>query len=293
MITAPGLYTDAATRAAYHSDPCQEISLSRSVAKAIAARTPAHAFVMHPRLNPNYEPYEASKFDIGSAAHTMILKEGSAIEIIDADDWRTKAAKDARDFARAAGKTPMLRHQYVETAACVAKVREQLPAFGLGDILDPEKGQSEVVAAWNDPVAGWCRVMFDRLMGDLTVWDFKFTGIELTDENLSRHMAGMGYEFQHAFYERGLCELFPDIRGRVNFGFVFCENKPPFAILPVRLSNAAVAKGRAAVAVACERWRDAKASGNWPAYDGDVRVIDYPPWAIAEWMGDTEEGETE
>jgi len=288
MITTPGLYTDAAIRAAYHSDPCQEISLSRSVAKTIASRTPAHAFVAHPRLNPDYEPYEASKFDVGSAAHTLILKEGNAIEIIDADDWRTKAAKDARDFARAAGKTPMLRHQYIETASCVAKVRAQLPSFGLGDILSPDHGQSEVVAAWNDPVAGWCRVMFDRIMADLTIWDFKFTGIDLTDESLSRHMAGMGYEFQHAFYERAITELYPEMRGRVKFGFVFCEIKPPFAIMPVRLSNAAVAKGRAAVQVACERWRDAKASGEWPAYAGGVRVIDYPPWAIAEWMGDTE-----
>ena len=287
-ITKPGLYRDADVRAAYHSDPCPEPSLSRSVAKLIAERTPAHAFTAHPRLNPAYQPYEATKFDIGSASHTLILKEGAEIAVIEADDWRTKAAKDARDFARAEGKTPMLARQFDEAMACVDTVREKLPDFGLGNILSPEHGDSEVVVAWDDPVAGWCRVMFDRLMDDLTIWDFKFTGIALTDENLSRHMAGMGYEFQHAFYERGIENLFPDMRGRVKFGFVFCEIKPPFAILPVRLSNAAAAKGRAAVDLACERWRDAKASGAWPTYSGDVHVIDYPPWAIAEWMGDVE-----
>lgn len=291
IITAPGLYADPAIRAAYHSDPLPEPSLSRSVARIIANRTPAHARIAHPRLNPDYQPYEASKFDLGSAAHALILKEGAAIEVIDAADWRTNAAKDARDYARAAGKTPMLRHQYEETVACVDEVRAQLPAFGLGDILSPEHGQSEVVAAWNDPVAGWCRVMFDRLMSDLTIWDFKFTGIELTDESLSRHMAGMGYEFQHAFYERGIENLYPDLKGRVKFGFVFCEIKPPFAILPVRLSNAAVAKGRAGVQVACERWAMAKATEVWPAYEGDVRVIEYPPWSIAEWAGDIENGD--
>ena len=286
MITAPGLYTDAKTRATYHADPCPEPSLSRSIAKLIAERTPRHAFVAHPRLNPQVEDEKEDKFDLGTAAHSLLLKEGSQIEIIDAPDWRTNAAKLARDVARGQGKVPLLEKQYERANRMAEAVRAQLPLFGLGSILD--EGASEVVGAWIDPVAGWCRMMIDLLMPDLTIWDIKTTDIAISEENLSRHMSGMGNEWQHAFYERGITALYHELTGRVKFGFIFIETKEPFAVLPVRLSNAAIAKGRSNVERACRLWAHAKETGEWPMFGGQVRTIEYPPWQIAEWAGDVE-----
>ena len=102
----PGVYDlDAA---AYHADPCPEPSLSSSIGKLIVGRSPLHAKCAHPRLNPDYQPRESGKFDLGSTVHKLILGKGAEVVAIEADDWRTKAAKEARDTARGDGKTPML-----------------------------------------------------------------------------------------------------------------------------------------------------------------------------------------
>jgi hypothetical protein len=47
----------------------------------------------HPKLNPQLERREDEKFDIGTAAHAIILEGFAAVEVIDAPDWRTKAAQ--------------------------------------------------------------------------------------------------------------------------------------------------------------------------------------------------------
>ncbi len=281
-ILAPGFYDSDEIRAAYHSDPCPEPSLSRSVAYEIVTRTPGHARVMHPRLNPDHEETHDEKFDIGSAAHKLILGKGRGVHIIDAKDYRTDAAKFARDTARGRGMVPMLTHQYKDAEKLVDAFNAQLGNFGLADILSEDTGRSEVVAAWRDPVGGWCRVMFDRLQRNLAIWDVKTTKVDITEETLGRHCASMHYEFQNAFYERGLEHLFPEMKGRVEFGLIFVEVNEPFAIMPVRLPRDALAKGRHMVAKAMERWAEAKRDGVWPMYSGQVRTVEYPPWEIAE-----------
>lgn len=287
LIIKPGLYTDAAIRAAYHDDPCPEPSLSRSVAKVILERTPGHAKAIHPRLNPQAEEEEAEKFDLGTAAHAILLKAGSEIAVIDAKDWKKDATKLARDIARGEGKVPLLKHQANRAYEMAAAVRAQLPNFDeTANILDD--GESEVVGAWVDPIAGWSRIMVDRLLPDLTMWDIKTTAKPLSVENLSRLMSGGGMEWTHAWYERGIAALFPDMKGRVKYNFLFIENREPFAIMPARLSNSAIAKGRANVDLACRAWARAKASDNWPMFHGATETIEYPPWAVAEWMGDEE-----
>jgi len=59
----------------YHLDKSNNPpSLSRSVAHILLTQTPYHAWLAHPRLNPDYMPDEDSKFDIGTATHAMLLE---------------------------------------------------------------------------------------------------------------------------------------------------------------------------------------------------------------------------
>src|ERR1700677_1036911 len=83
---------------AYHADPCPTASLSSSIAGILLDQSPSHAWLAHPRLNPNYVRESAdSRFDLGSAAHMMLLEQREdRIVRVSADDWRTKAAKEAR-----------------------------------------------------------------------------------------------------------------------------------------------------------------------------------------------------
>jgi hypothetical protein len=62
---------------AYHADPAPAPSLSSSIAKTILHQTPRHAWFEHPRLNPNFEPKDDSKFDLGSVAHELLLGKGA------------------------------------------------------------------------------------------------------------------------------------------------------------------------------------------------------------------------
>lgn len=285
-ITKPGIYTDFDERS-YHDDPCPEPSASRSIIKAIAERTPRHAFIAHPRLNPDFRRKERSDFDLGTAAHTALLTRGRKIVEVQAKDWRTDAAKMLRDTARAQGYTPILTEQLDRVRKMIAAVAEQLPDHGMADLFDPERGSAEVCVAHLDPIGGWCRAMLDWLEKDtLAVTDFKTTEIDdFTPEGLGRHCAAQGYEVQHAFYERMLVGRFPELEGRFRFRLLFAEAKEPFAILPVTLPADAIEKGRALVDRGLRRWAAAKASGLWPRYktDGNL-IVDYPPWATADFI---------
>lgn len=283
-ISEPGFYQDFDEKA-YHADPCPEPSASRSIVKTLVERTPRHAFISHPRLDPNFERDDSDpKFDLGTAVHTAMLTRGKKIVIGDFKDYRTDAAKAWRDQARAAGLTPILAEQAGRVTEMCAAITEQLPDHGLEHLFQQEHGRAEVMAAWVDPVGGWSRMLIDWLGKDLTITDLKTTEVQGFDpDTLGRHMDNMGYEFQHAFYERGLEWLVPHMAGRVKFRFLFCEVKPPYAIMPVMLPADALAKGRDLVALGMQRWAQHKASGIWPRYTGGDMIVNYPPWSTAEW----------
>ena len=58
-----------------------------------------------PRLNPNYESDESSSFDLGSAAHSLMLGDPKQFEIIQADSFATKEATSRHLFGQAASHT--------------------------------------------------------------------------------------------------------------------------------------------------------------------------------------------
>lgn len=283
MITEPGIYTEF-PEAEYHADPMPEPSASRSILKTILERTPRHAQFAHPRLNPDYEKKDEAKFDLGSAVHSTLLKRGKNITEIAANDYKTDKAKMLRDAARKANKIPLLSEQVARVNAMNAAILAQLPDFGLERLFDPEHGQPEVMAAWFDPVGGWSRILIDWLEKDLTIWDVKTTDVPLCPETIGRHMSSMGYEWQDGLYKRGVEHLFPELAGRAKFNFLFVETKPPHVILPVRLPNDAIAKGKANVEKAMKMWAKCKAENKWPAFSGDIRTVEFPPWAVAEYM---------
>ena len=108
-ITEPGIYE--MTAEAYHADPCPEPSLSSHAIVTLLSKSPLHAWYENPRLNTDPDDdmdQNEKKFDVGTAAHRLILEGIDDIKVIDADSWRTKAAKEAAEEARAEGYTPLL-----------------------------------------------------------------------------------------------------------------------------------------------------------------------------------------
>lgn len=67
-------------------------------------------------------PVHKDVFDVGSAAHKLVLGVGAEIVEVEADSWRTKAAKEAKDAAHADGKAPILRADYEQAQAIAHEV---------------------------------------------------------------------------------------------------------------------------------------------------------------------------
>src|SRR3954449_13409820 len=89
-------------------------ALSASGAWLLAEECAAK-FLWRSPWNPLYTPEAKTEFDIGVAAHLAVLepaRQAEAIVMIEAGDYRTTKARDARDTARAEGKVPLLPYQH-------------------------------------------------------------------------------------------------------------------------------------------------------------------------------------
>ena len=146
-IDRPGVYADI-TIADYVADPCETPSLSSGIATRLIDRSPAHAFVAHPRLTPRVQPetFETAA-NFGSAVHAAVFG-GPKIKWIDAPDWRTNAAKDARTAALSDGAVPLLSHQRTAFEGVTDAAHYALKAFGVSLADD---GLCEATIVWNEP----------------------------------------------------------------------------------------------------------------------------------------------
>ena len=106
----------------YHADPAPSPSFSASLGKVILDQSPLHAYLAHPRLGgAKREPTSAMEF--GTLVHKLILGEGTSIVSVNADTWKTTAARTARDEARAAGKLAVLTADIDEAGKIVSAFR--------------------------------------------------------------------------------------------------------------------------------------------------------------------------
>ena len=282
-----GLHTEIPAER-YHADRLAETpTLSSSLAKVILDRTPKHARLAHPRLNPDFEEKSEAKFSLGSVAHEIVLGRGGGFEVLAFDAYTTKAAKEARDAARDAGLTPILEEQF-ERALCMAgNVRAVLAEHdGCEDVFHADHGASEVVAIWRDPGGPLCRAMIDWLTRDaMNLWDLKTTGGGLDDETIGKAIENLGYDTSAAFYLRGMAAILPELAGRFGFRWVFVEDEAPHEARIFRPSAEMLAIGDRKAALAIAKWDRCMTSGEWPGWARQVQVAAYPKWGgETRWM---------
>ena len=265
----------------YLADPCAAPSLSSSIAAIIVSQSPQHAWFAHPRLNPQYEPKEAEKFDRGTAAHEMLLGGPNRIVTVEADDWRTKAAREQRDAIRAEGKLPLLARHFegVQKMVEIAKVAinscEDLQGYSL------DAGKAEQTLIWQmDGI--WCRSRLDWLSNDRKlILDYKSTSGSAEPNAWVKTLMGMEGDMQPAFYLYGNKATGGPEDAR--FVFVVQENEAPFAVSFVGMPPAFVELGFRKMAHAVSLWRGCITTGQWPAYPNRICWAEPPAWAVAQW----------
>ncbi len=266
-VTEPGIYD--MPEAEYFA---QHHALSASGAKLLLPPSCPAKF----RWAQDHPVYKDT-FDLGSAAHMTVLGAGPDIEVVDAENWRTNAAKDAREYARMAGRIPLLAADYDRVCAMAAQIRAHPLARKL---LDPARGRPEQSLFWTDPDTGVpCRARYDWLPdprgGRLTIPDFK-TAADAGNEAVMRAAGNFGWHLQHAHYFNAATAL--GLGDDPAFVFVVQEKDPPYLVNVVQLDAGAVQAGRVAMRAAAEMFRDCAAAGVWPGFPLDIPEIPLPPW---------------
>lgn len=281
MIREPGVYEMSAET--YHADPVMAApSLSSSVGKLLIERSPLHAWAAHPRLNPGYEAEHKTEFDLGSAAHALMLGDPRNFSVLDFDDWRKKEAKEARDVARATGKIPLLAHQWAQVERMVAIGKKQLAAHE--DAADAfTAGKPELTLIWREGDV-WCRVRPDWLHDDRRkpIRDYKTTSASAEPDAFGRTLYGMGYDFQAAFYRRGVRAL--GLCVDPVFELVAQEVDAPHALSVIGLPPAAIDLAERKVEEAINYWGWCLKNDSWPGYPARTAYVDPPAYHEARWL---------
>jgi len=280
-IEKPGIYPGIAS-ADYFRDPCTAPSLTQSVAKILLDQSPLHAWHAHPKLNPDYRHNDDRKFDVGNIAHAMMIGRGKSIIVLDFDDWRTKAAKEAREAAGAEGKLAVLGKHYSLAERMVTAAREQLELRDLGHLF--RDGDGEVVTAWQEGDI-WLRQMIDWLTPDRMIFaDYKTTDMSVAPHLLGRQMVNAGWAIQAAMGKRGLDLLAPDSAARRRYLFIVQETETPYCLSVVEIGREPMVMGTKMLDLAIGMWRYCMNIDRWPGYPNEIVTPEYPAWAEQQWL---------
>jgi hypothetical protein len=264
-ITVPGAYDIPAD--VYHADPVPGGSLSSSGARKILDSPARYKYEREHAIH-------STAFDIGHAAHKLVLGVGPETVVIDAQDWRTKAAKEARDEAYAAGYVPLLLADWRRVEAMAAAIQEHPLARAI--FSTPTGAHVEQTLIWRDGDTGvWRRAMLDWRRERIVV-DFK-TAVSASPASFAKSVANFGYHQQDAWYRDGVAAL--GLANDPAFLFVVQEKEPPYLVAVYDLDDEALRVGRERNRRALERYRDCVESGVWPGYSTDIETITLPRWA--------------
>lgn len=268
------------TAAEYHGDPAPTPSLSSSIAAILCTASPLHAWTAHPRLNPDYQPTEKTAYDVGTVAHALLLQGEDVAVIGEFPDWRTNAAKDFRDAARAAGQVPLLTKDWDAVQAMVAAANLQLDRHEASPRLFTA-GKPEQTITWEEDGV-WLRSRLDWLHDDYrAVDDLKTTSRSANPAAYAKALSGVGADLQAAMYLRAV----KTVTGEdAEFRWCVVETSPPYGLSVVSPGTDVLALAESKLQYAIDLWRGCLESGEWPGYTNRVAYAELPGWAQSQWL---------
>jgi hypothetical protein len=271
-IEAPVVRDDLSAES-YHAD---RTSISSSGLRALLAPGCPAQF-KYDRDHP--QPHK-KEFDLGHAAHLLVLGEGPELEVIDFPDWRKKDAQIQRDEAYLAGKVPLLAKDHDMVQAMADAIRQHPIA---GPLFTPGSGVAEQSIFWTDPATGVrCRCRPDwmphRGDGRLVVVDYK-TAKAVDETALQRAVYERGYHAQAAFYLDGVKAAGLHGDQEPAFIFVFQSKTAPYLVHLVELDFPALALGAARNERALRTYADCERTGVWHGFNDRITYLPLPPWA--------------
>lgn len=275
---------------AYHADPCAGPSLSQSIAHTLITQSPRHAWLEHPRLG-GQQRARTKVMDEGAILHKLLLGAGAEFEMVVADDWRTKAAREAKDIIVAGGKIPIIAHNFEKLKLAAERLYKNAEYQGF-PLNTP--GRSELAIEFTDFTDQWkrdrevlCRCRMDRVRDDHVIYDVKKVR-SANPKDIARCIVEYGYDIQKVAYTRAYEQLIPEALGRSDFVFLFCEIEPPYEVVAARLDGYHEEIGKRRWEKALRLWDQLLTEGSypWPGYaDGAITLMP-PQWVINQELGE-------
>lgn len=213
--------------------------------------------------------------DEGTVLHQMLLGDDRC-DILDYDDFRTNAAKEARDDSRANGRVPVLQKKWDEMLVLGDALKRQVAEFPCSPPLFVD-GRAEQTIVWDEGGVA-CRARLDWLRTDLACIDDLKKSRSAQSRAWQRSFWALGYDMQAAFYLRGVKAAFGK---QPVFRWVAIEPDPPYALAVFQLSSAALAAAQVKVDLALELWSECLRTGVWPAYPRLIQTVELPAWMQA------------
>ena len=260
----------------YHSQESSDTPLfSYSTAKTLLQKSPYHAWLNHPKLGNQRELKSSKAMDIGNIIHKLLLGVGADIVEIDADNYKTKIAREKRDEAYMNGQVPILPNEMREIEKMLGiykpQIEQQCPEF-FGE------HDSELSVYWEMNNGVKCQSRFDwsnRKSGQQI--DLKTTN-DVNPEKLMRNIVQFGYEIQESMYTMAAEQIWPELAGRIDFSFLFLETEPPYQVSLVHLDSSFKWLGEQKAFRAADTWKECILTDNWPSYG--KQIISAPQWEV-------------
>lgn len=249
-------------------------ALSASTCNTILQYSPFHARYEIERGGD--EPSEAS--EIGTAIHDGLLEGIDRIAVIEADDWRTKAAKEARDAARADGKIPMLARKVTQVREAIAAAEKFIEASEIGNVF--KDGRPEQTIVWQEG-ALTCKARPDWLTHkhDIMLHVKTTQGSAQPDNWIRNQLVPAGYDVAAMFYEAGLSQFVERCDHSV---FLVIEQNPPYGCSLIGLSPSMQDLASRKVERAIRTWAECKRTNKYPSYPTAIHYAESMAWQETE-----------
>ena len=266
--------------AEYLADPCPEPSLSSGIAHMILSQSPYHAWANHPKLGNMVAREATNESDIGTIAHQILLEGTDAnVVVVDAKDWRTKAAQEARDAAREQGKPAILAHKRKHLDAMLEEAHKAIRASEFAVAFEASPREETIL--WQQGET-WCRARLDvNASATGVILDYKTTAMSAQPEAWAKSYLPGGGAMQAAHYRQAARSQGHPLLPK--FVFIVQEQTPPYAVSFVGMDPAWQDLADRQWAAAFTLWASCLRSGKWPAYGTRTAWVSPPAWHLARW----------
>lgn len=269
LITTSGIYD--LTMGEYRGQPADAMSIASSDAIILTDSTPAHL-----RAAWADDSDDSKEADLGTIIHTLILephRKDKAIAVIDAPDWKTKAAQQLRDDARASGRIPILPKHLDQAEGAVTAVFNHSVA---SELLKSGKAEQSWFA--KDKTTGlYLKARTDFYTASRIILDVKSVASAAPDF-LQRRVYDGGWFQQSPWY----CDVVERVEGAPAKGYawIIVEQKPPHSVVIRRPTDTMLMHGHRLNQKAFATFARCVKENCWPSYSSAVEDLTLPTHAL-------------